>query len=51
MTFRLYRRRASATFTFLATVRVPSLADAIDAARAYHAHFQPGDRLRVRIVR
>jgi hypothetical protein len=51
MTFRLYRRRASATYSFLATVRVPSVADAIEAARAFADRFEPGDRLRVRIVR
>jgi hypothetical protein len=51
MAFRLYIVRRSRTVTFLATVRVPSLLDALHATDAYRARLRAGDRFKITVAK
>lgn len=50
MSFRLYIIRRSRTVTFLATVRVPSILDALRATDAYRARLRTGDRFQIKVA-
>lgn len=49
MNFRLYILRRSRSVTFLATVRVPSLLDALRATDAYRGRLRDGDKFQIKV--
>jgi hypothetical protein len=50
VSFRLYITRANRTRVFLCTVRVTTLADAVECCRAYRGRIRKGDRFHVKPV-